>query len=239
MADKLKIALCDDESESLAILHAYLLQMLAKQIDDVDILLFRDCDSLLANYPNELDVLFLDIAMHGTDGMTAAKQIRTRDKQVQIIFITNMPQFAIEGYKVHAFGYLLKPLSYESFYLELMELFQQIFSKRKQRLIVKEHSNTRMLKLSEIQYIETDNRKLCIHAKAKMYSYNSTMSELENTLIPHGFIRCHHAYLVNMAFVNSIGNAELELDSGQKIPVSRNKRASCLQALNRYMGAEL
>ena len=239
MTDKLKIAICDDESESRAILHAYLLQMLAKQIDDVEILVYKDSASLLGSYPSELDILFLDIVMDGLNGMEAARQIRKQDRQVEIIFVTNMPQFAIEGYKVHAFGYLLKPLSYESFQLELWELVQQIFAEKKQGLLIKDSTSTRKLKLCDIRYIETDGRKLLIHTDANAYPYKSTMAELENSLLVHGFIRCHHAYLVNLAYVSAVTGPEIELSDGRKIPVSRNKRAFCMQALGKYMGAKL
>ena len=239
VSEKLRIAICDDESESRAIIHAYLLQMLARQIDDVEIMLFKDSRSLLDNYPKDLDILFLDIMMDTINGMDAAKQIRITDRRVQIVFVTNMPQFAIEGYKVHAFGYLLKPLSYESFQMELWELVQQTFAEKKQGLIIKDNVSTRKLKFSDILYIETNGRKLLIHTAAKEYVYKSTMSELESTLLIHGFIRCHHAYLVNAAHVSAITSTDIELTNGERIPVSRNKRAFCMKVLGNYIGAKI
>jgi DNA-binding LytR/AlgR family response regulator len=239
MSDKLKIAICDDNSESRALIQSYLLRMLAKQIDSVEIFTFENSLSLLKDYPADLDILFLDIVMDQLSGMECAHRLRQKDAKVNIVFVTNMPQFAIEGYKVHAFGYLLKPISYESFQLELWELIQQIFREKQQGLLVKDGGTTRRLKFGEILFVETNDRQLLLHTSSRAYPHKATMADLEKALMPYGFIRCHNAYLVNLAFVSAMTGTELELADGRRISVSRSKRSDCAQALARFIGAKV
>ena len=69
----------------------------------------------MTDYSADYDLILMDIEMAFLNGMKAAEKIRELDKDVVIIFITNMPQYAIQGYKVNALDYMLKPISYFSF----------------------------------------------------------------------------------------------------------------------------
>ena len=66
----------------------------------------------MSGYRFQFDIILMDIEMRFMDGMSAAEEIRQMDKDVVIIFITNMPQYAIRGYAVEALDYMLKPVSY-------------------------------------------------------------------------------------------------------------------------------
>ena len=68
---------------------------------------------MLTEYKCDADILFLDIQVPDMLGMEAAKKIRAMDNKVMIIFITMLTQYAIEGYSVGAFDYVLKPIRYE------------------------------------------------------------------------------------------------------------------------------
>lgn len=69
----------------------------------------------LAVYNGDYDIILMDIEMPGTNGMDAAEQIRKRDAQVVIMFITNMAHYAIKGYEVGALDFVLKPIQYLNF----------------------------------------------------------------------------------------------------------------------------
>jgi two-component system, LytTR family, response regulator LytT len=232
----LKIAICDDESEYRATLHGYILQMLAKSIDSVEMTLFSNGSDLLKNYPENLDILLLDIMMPGETGLEIAKKIRTFDKKVQIVFITMMPQYALECYKVHAFGYLLKPLSYNSFHIQMFELIQHIVNEKSSGVLLKEGSATKVIAYKQILYIETDAKHLLIHTMDETVSYVGTMAKMEEQLSVYGFVRCHHSYLVNLAHIRRIDQNYILLSDNSRIPISRNKKNQCLRSLNLYIG---
>lgn len=69
----------------------------------------------LEEYDSTYDIVFLDIEMPGSDGLTTAREIRGKDDAVAIIFITNMAQYAIHGYEVNAIDFMVKPVGYFNF----------------------------------------------------------------------------------------------------------------------------
>ena len=111
----IRIAVCDDDR----IVRESIVKALRRYERDngmeFEVLEYAAADALLVSYPAELDLILLDIYMPGIDGMDAARAIRQFDQDVCIIFITTMYQRAIEGYKVRAFGFIRKPVSYEEF----------------------------------------------------------------------------------------------------------------------------
>jgi len=72
-------------------------------------------EDLVEHYQPEFDLLLLDVDMPFLDGMTAAGHIRRVNPEVVIVFVTNLAQYAIQGYSVNALDYILKPLNYFSF----------------------------------------------------------------------------------------------------------------------------
>jgi DNA-binding LytR/AlgR family response regulator len=235
----LKIAICDDESASRAVIHGFLLQMLAKSIEYVDIYTYSSGSELLDNYPKGLDVLLLDIMMENENGIEIAKKIRKFDTKVQIVFITNLPQFAIECYKVHAFGYLLKPLTYSAFRIQMSELLKHLSIQGNKGLVIKNGTLHRPIQYRDILYVETYKKKLLIHTKSDQLIYEATISQMEEQLAAYGFIRCHHSYLVNMSYIKGISKNDILLKNEEQIPVSRAKKNECLQALTLFLGEVL
>lgn len=68
----------------------------------------KDGDELTDPYPGDLDIILMDIEMGLMNGMEAAEKIRETDEAVVIIFVTNMAQFALRGYRVQDLDYILK-----------------------------------------------------------------------------------------------------------------------------------
>lgn len=83
-------------------------------------------EDLVEKYKPEFDLILLDIDMPFVDGMTAANYIREMDPEVVIVFVTNLPQYAIQGYSVNALDYILKPLNYFSFSQRLTRMLRYV-----------------------------------------------------------------------------------------------------------------
>ncbi|MFU8785781.1 MAG: LytR/AlgR family response regulator transcription factor [Candidatus Izemoplasmataceae bacterium] len=230
-----KVAIVDDEKQSIELVKNYLHYYAQKNKVFFDVFEYEDGDQLIEDYITDLDIVFLDIEMKRLDGMKTAEKIRNFDHNVIIIFITNMAQYAIKGYAVDALSFLLKPLKYFTFSSELTRSLAKISNKKEFNLAVKTQSETHKLSTNDIDYIEVMKHTIMIHANKMTYSLRGTMKEFEKILEPYYFIRSNHCYLVNLAKVKSIvddfvivGDAELKL--------SRSRKKVFMEALTSYVG---
>lgn len=109
------VALVEDDRNYAESLTEHLRHYEADSGEKIKITVFEDGEDIATDYKAEYDIILMDIEMRFMDGMTAAEKIREHDSEVVIIFITNMPQYAIKGYLVDALDYVLKPVSYFAF----------------------------------------------------------------------------------------------------------------------------
>lgn len=91
-------------------------------------------EAFLEAYPMKIDILFLDIRMYQVSGMDIARHIRDMDEELCIIFISNMTQYALEGYRVHAFDFIVKPFDYP-FFKKVFSLACRRIDRRKNETI--------------------------------------------------------------------------------------------------------
>lgn len=184
-----KIALCDDEKHVQKSIQNMLDRYAAENNRTFQCVAFDSAAALLQNYKADFDILFLDIAMQGLNGMDAAKEIRKTDANVCIIFVTSMHQYAIEGYRVHAYGFVTKPMNYQELSLELDGALHAIDSARLRETTVVLRSGTQMdrLSVSNILYCEVKNHTIAVHLYSGVRNYRYTMKEMKQLLEQYGF----------------------------------------------------
>lgn len=236
-----RIAICDDEKVICDQLRGYLDRYAREHDCSFDITVFPSADKLLLEYPHGIDLLLLDIYMEGVDGMAAAKQIRTFDEQVFLIFITTMGHMAIEGYSVRAFGFVKKPVSYGQFSHELQCVLKQISrQKEKQHSItLKGGGNTYRIPVGDILCCEVRNHAIMVYTANETLEGRGQIKELEEQLTPYGFLRCHTSYLVNSQCIRRIDQTELTLSDGKRIPISQRRRREFINNLSKYIGEQI
>ena len=152
---------------------------------------------------NPAQLLFLDIQMPELSGIEFAKIL---PKDTKIIFTTAFPQYAIEGYKVNALDYLLKPISYEDFLkacdkaLEWFSVALKQDTYREDRfMFVKTDYKLQRVNLDDILYIEglKDYVRFYLKGGERVMSLMS-MKKLEEYLPKPEFLRTHRSYIVHM-----------------------------------------
>lgn len=104
----IRIAIVEDDKNYQAQLVQYIQRYTVDTGNETDIRLFDDGDMIIDNYAGNYDIIFFDIEMKRMNGMESARIIRKLDENVIIIFITNMAQYAIQGYEVSALDYGLQ-----------------------------------------------------------------------------------------------------------------------------------
>lgn len=236
-----RIAICDDEKSARAKIAGYLSQYSESEGAKMEVLEYASANELLGKYPEGLDILFLDILMPGIDGMDAAQNIRRRDPQVCIIFITTMYQRAIEGYAVRAFGFVRKPVNYSELHHELNCALHQIDRAREQEQFVSLRCGgiTYRLPISEISYCEVRNHSMHVCINGTVTEYRCPMNELEEQLMPRGFLRCHASFIVNAKQIRTVAQTHLVLADGSQVPISQRKKKEFMSALAAYIGEQM
>ena len=123
----LRIAICDDEADARDALRFQLEKALMEKSEEIvyEFSTGSNAVSWLGKHPGEVDLLFLDIEMKGLNGMETAKQIRTFDEQIMIVFLTGYSEFVFEGYSVGALDYMLKPVTAQ----KLMEVLCRLLTR--------------------------------------------------------------------------------------------------------------
>ena len=187
---------------------------------------------------NPVPLLFLDIQMPELSGVEFAKIL---PKDTKIIFTTAFPQYALEGYKVNALDYLLKPISYEDF-LRATEKAQDWFNILQKReaynddriMFIKSEYKLLRVNLDDILYVEglKDYVRICLKNGEKIMSLMS-MKKLEDYLPRPEFLRTHRSYIVHMPEVRSIDRFRIVFGD-IFIPISDNYKEVVQQYLDTH-----
>lgn len=191
---------------------------------------------LLDHYDRDCDLLFLDIRLPDMTGMEAAHRIREVDRRVMIVFVTSLTQYAIEGYSVQAFDYIVKPISYEPFSAKL-ERAVRVLSYRQTGVVLDIKTREGGLRLTSdmIHYLEVFDHDLLIHTDDGVIKQWGSLSKYEKQLEGAHFARCNSCYLVNLKYVRGVYGDEVVVGE-DRLSVSKSRRKEFLQALAQYKG---
>lgn len=196
---------------------------------------FSRAADFLSEYSGDYDVVFMDIQLPDLDGMSAAKKLRERDAGVVLVFVTNMSQYAINGYEVNAADFIVKPLAYESFSVKLDRIFERIAKLEEVVLPVRTSGGMISLAASEIKYIEVMGHELIYHTTRGDHRSYGSLYKAEKRLEAARFVRCNNYYLVNPRYVESVG-ANTTVVGGTELSVSYSRRKEYRKAIAEYLG---
>ena len=232
----LNIAIVEDEENYRNILYEYLKRYEQENNEAVQISVFADGDEIAQKNSAKYDIILMDIEMQVMNGMDAAKKIRESDREVIIIFITNMVQYAIQGYEVDALDYVLKPISYFAFSQKILRAVGRMKKRVERYIHIISKNGVDKVPASEISWIESEGHRLIYHTRNQVYeSTIRSMKETENELKDCNFFRCNKGYLVNLAHVRAIRDGWAILSNGQ-VMISRSKKTEFQKALTTYAG---
>lgn len=190
---------------------------------------------LIKNYPENLDILLMDIMMDKMDGLKTARLVRRQDDRVLLIFITNMIQYAIEGYSVDAMDFIIKPISYTGLKVRLDRAILRLKKGASRHIEIRNSDGIHSIAIAEICYIETCNHKVIIHTRDQQIPANTSLSTLEEELQGSLFFRCHAAFLINLKYIDKIQGNNIWVN-GQLLSISRYRRKDFLEAWAAYLG---
>lgn len=232
----LHIAICDDEQKFTEQLHELLKHYEQEAGELFRITTFCDGSELIDHYDTTIDLIFLDIKMNKMNGFKTAELIRQKDSQVSIIFLTTLTQYGLEGYKYQATNYIIKPMKYARLKSEMDRWIETHRKNDVSSIIVTNDTGKYKIPLKSLRYVETFNRNLLLHTEDENIVCYKSMKEMGQELCDYSFARCHTSYIVNLFYIKGVKKLEVELITGQKLPISQPKRKSFMDQLTQYWG---
>ncbi len=233
---KVKTLVVDDEPLALDLVTEYVMQ--APYLE-----LVGRCSNAKEAFEiisqGNIQLLFCDIQMPGMSGLTLMQTLQNAKTLPKVIFTTAFSQYALDGFKLDAVDYLLKPFDKDEFLKaankakRLIELEQNaaITNAEPQEGIdfffVKSEYKLVRIDKQRIVYIEgmKDYIKIYINGEPKPVLTLMSMKEMMQKLNEQQFVRLHRSFIVNVAFVRGISRSLVTMPDGTQIPVGDGYRA--------------
>lgn len=231
-----RIAVVEDEQQYRDEVCQYIEQYATEHQLNFDVTTYTDGQEIVDDAQKHYDIIFFDIEMTQLNGMDAAKVIRKRDANVVMVFITNMAQYAIEGYEVGALDFVLKPIDYYGFSFRLARALGRVQKKQGNlEFAINTPGGIKKLNSNDIYYIEIENRFLVYHTAEGDFSQRGTLQSAEEMFQNYHFVKCNHWYLVNLKYVTEIEENIVHV-AGSRLEISRRNRAHFLKEVTEYIG---
>lgn len=237
----LRIAIVEDDVQYAKKLSGYIERYEREKGERFSVRHFSDGADIAENYKAEFDIILMDVEMRFMDGMSAAKMIRNTDPYVAIIFITNMPQYAMKGYEVEALDYVLKPINYFAFSTRLSRAVEKQTGQKQIWYTLTVKGGVRRILLSDICCVEVQDHELIYYTDKDRMTARGTLTDVEEQIkmlesdngIRNSFFRCNKGCLVNLEHVLAVEGSDVVLPAG-RFPVSRARKKSLLDAMNDF-----
>lgn len=233
----MRIAIVDDTVSDRKELHNRLSAILYRCSLDAEILEYEDGETYLSATENErFDIVFLDIYMNGANGVEVAKKLRNFDQECIIIFTTSSTDYALDGFRVRALHYLVKPYSNE----ELKNLFKEIIARLPapdKYLDVNIVGGSVRLRFNEIIYASHFKHQIHIHTSdgnttVTRQTFRDFVSSLEGD---ERFFMCSRGVIINLNYADDFNGTDFKLKNGDTISVSRDITKSARLAFGDFL----
>ncbi|RCW90686.1 LytR/AlgR family response regulator transcription factor [Winogradskyella arenosi] len=234
---KISCVIVDDEPMALNLVESYV-----EKTPFLD--LKKKCSSAIEamEYIKDqpVDLLFLDIQMPDLTGIEFSKML---PKDTRVIFTTAFDHYALEGFKVEAIDYLLKPFDYAEFlvaankantWFELVKgQRQSVLSEEKEFLFVKSEYKQLRIKLADVLYFEglKDYIKIWIKDNKKPILTLMSLKSLEEELPSTQFMRVHRSFIVSLDNIDVIERSQIIIND-QRVTVSEHYKPKFLEFIN-------
>ncbi|CAZ98418.1 MULTISPECIES: LytR/AlgR family response regulator transcription factor [Zobellia] len=236
-AIQLKCMIVDDEPMALNLVESYVEKT-------PYLILKKKCNSAIEAIEyirtETVDLLFLDIQMPDLTGLEFSKML---PKHTRVIFTTAFDQYALEGFKVEALDYLLKPFDYAEFLTasnKALEWFTLLrgqhktsISDEKEFLFVKSEYKQLRIKLSDVLYFEglKDYIKIWLKDNPKPVLTLMSLKNLEEELPEAQFMRVHRSFIVSLKNIEVVERSQIVIND-QRITVSEQYKPKFLEFIN-------
>ena len=232
----MRVAIVEDDDSQAALLEGFIERFSKEYAQEYRCDRFRDGREFIDNYRPEYGVVLMDIQMPNMNGMNAAVHLREMDKNVSIVFITSLVQYALKGYEVNAVSFIKKPAQYYDFALKFKKAADVYLMNEERSFTVTIPGGMCRISTDKLMYVEILNHRLYYHLVDDVIEMTGVLANVEKELESFGFLRCNSAYLLNPKFIRRI-QGQTVVVGDTEITISRLRRADFMAKLaNWYAG---
>lgn len=226
------IAVCDDDQVAIETITRHL-SSLTSQGFHYEITPYQNGEELIRDHENghRFHLILLDMIMKPMNGIAVAQEVRKFDPLVPILIITSTMEYAVEGYKINAHRYLLKPIDHDELMKAAIPLLKESINREERFFTYSQGGGAVRVRLDQILYFESDLKDIHLIARGKRHTFLGTLSQIETELQSEGFVRIHKSFVVNRRYISRLTRQTLTLDSGEELPVSKHRYRDILSAM--------
>lgn len=232
----IKIAICDDDQRFINNVKQHL--DFYSNENNVSFQVFEYSNGLeLLNSRDIFNIALLDVEMPETNGIVLGKELRKRNKNIVLIYITAHKKYLDEALNLNAARFFEKPIDSKRFYAGLDNAISRI-DETTIVFYLKDNSKTMRIAAEDIIYVEIEpigHRKTKVVTENNVYISSNKMSFWEEKLSNSCFIKTHKSFIVNLKYVTKFDDNNIELNGKYVVPLSRNSKASFHKNFGRFM----
>lgn len=233
----MQVAICDDDEGCCIQIKEWLQNYGIREKIDLQIEIYYNAEELLEHLQQHrwFDIIFLDIELPNKTGVELGREIRQRnDGETNIIFISGKTEYCMELFELEPLNFHQKPLSEKKICGDMDKVVCRIKNGR-QILHYIEDGVKKGIYLKNILYVEAVVKKIKVTTvSGKEIYFRDKLHRIQESLEPYNFCRCHRAYIVNLAGIQSYRGRTLILKNGESIYVGEKFAEKLKNALTSY-----
>ena len=228
----MKVLICDDNQSDIESLKVCLNEFIKNKDLTLDITVVNNGKDLLV-LASQFELIFLDIELQDENGIELGMQLRKQCPDIRIVITSSYAKYLVDGYKIQADRYFIKPIEYQNFKIEMEAVLERY---------LKYYAGFDDLKIAprkiyyhEILYVEFLGRKTLLHLKDQTLSTNYPLKYWIALLKDYAFGQSHKAFLVNFEYVGGFTNLDVKLTNQELVPLSRRFKQQFISQYSQYL----
>ena len=230
-----KVLMVEDDDKAAATLAEHLERFGTEQ--GVRFLVTRLATAFNLSEAGAVDLIFMDIDLPGINGMEAAELLRTYDPVTSIIFVTNLAQYAVRGYEVDALGFIVKPVSYNSFRIPMDKAMRAV-RQRVPSLLIKTQDGIRLVPQTDVVWVEISGHYLSWHIAGEKDPLNErgSLAQAAEKLAGGSMVSISKSVMANATHIQAIVRDTLVMTDGARLAISRSKKREVMAQIAALLG---
>lgn len=230
----INVAIVEDDKKAAERLSSFFSKYGAEHGIEFRTVHFESSVNFLSVYSCDYELIMMDIDMPEMNGMELVRRIRERDTEVMIIFVTNLAQYAVKGYEVDAFDFMVKPVTYAEFSMKMLRAVNRIRQREGRSIWVSTRSGKKAINTEKLMYVEVMKHSIIFHTEDVTTVCSGTLNGIKGALEGLPFVQCNRCYLVNMKYITEVNATEVVI-MNERLVISKMRRKEFLQEFNSYI----